>query len=85
MTNTNDILAREILAHTAQPRALRVGDLAVFDTYGGQKIGCSISRTWAAGEISNTAQVEVKVVGDQGCYAHGMKFTVEASIVHGAV
>lgn len=79
------ILAAEILAHTTTPRALRVGDLAVFETYGRQKIGCSITRMWAAGEISNTAQIEVKVIGDQGCYANGMKFTVDAEIVTGAV
>ena len=69
----NNILAAEILAHITIAPALKVGDLAVFDTFGGQKIGCSITRMWDAGDISSTAQIEVKVIGNQGCYKHGMK------------
>lgn len=82
---TTNILASEILAHTTAPRALKVGDLAVFETYTRKLIGCRIARMWAAGEISSTAQIEVQVIGDQGCYRSGAKFTVDATIVTGAV
>lgn len=81
----DDILATEILAHTTAPRALKVGDLATFLTYTNKKIGCRITRMWDAGEISNTAQIEVQVIEDQGCYRNGAKFTVDASIVNGAI
>lgn len=77
MTNSNAALLQWIPA----VRPLAIGMLAVFETYGRQKIGCRITRMWAAGEISNTAQVEVQVVGDQGCYRNGMKLTVEESVV----
>jgi N-acetyl-gamma-glutamylphosphate reductase len=85
MNTTNSILAAEILAHTVAAPALKIGDLAVFETFNGKKIGCRIVRLWAAGEISNSAQIEVKVIGNQGCYANGMKLTVEASVVQGAI
>jgi hypothetical protein len=79
------ILAPEVLAHTTVAPALKVGDLAAFQTYTRKWIGCSIVRMWDAGEISSTAQIEVRVVGDQGCYASGMKLVVEAAFVRGAL
>jgi hypothetical protein len=66
---TNSMLAPEMLAHVTVAPALKVGDLAVFETYTRNTIGCSISRMWAAGEISTTAQIEVKVIGDQAATA----------------
>lgn len=66
-------------------RSLKVGDLATFLTYNNKQIGGSITRMWAAGEISNSAQVEIRVIGDQGCYKNGSKLTVDAAIVQRAV
>ncbi len=65
--------------------SITVGALAVFTTYNNKQIGCRVVRMWDAGDISNTAQIEVRVIGDQGCYRNGAKFTVDASIVQAAV
>jgi len=83
MTKFQPVLVSDYLPVAARP--LKVGDLAVFITYTGAKIGCSVKRMWAAGEISDTAQVEVQVIEDQGCYKHGAKFTLDAEIVLPAV
>ena len=64
---------------------IKVGALAVFTTFNGKQIGCSVTRKWAAGQISREAQIEVKVIGDQGCYKNGAKFTLDAHMVRGAV
>ncbi len=83
----NTMLANEMAAHFEVARDLRVGDLAVFTDYKGRQIGCRVTRMWAAGEISNSAQIECQVVGlsAQGPYQIGFRLVVEASKVRGAV
>ena len=82
----NTMLANEMSAHFSVARELRVGDLAVFTDYAGRDVGCSVTRMWAAGEISNSAQVEVRVCGlsAPAPYSIGSKMVIEGSKVRRA-
>lgn len=82
-----DILAPEILAHTITPRALQVGDLAVWRDRAGREVGCTVTRAWKAGEITTAAQVEIKMCGLSvpAPYYIGCKLVVDATAVRRAV
>lgn len=62
---------------------MRAGDLAVFVDYAGREVGCTVRRTWAAGEISREAQIEVSVAGlsAPAPYRIGQKLTLDANKV----
>jgi hypothetical protein len=82
------ILAPEILAHVTPARALRAGDLAVFTDHAGRTIGCRIVKIHAAGTLSSTAQIQVRVAGVASIplpYFRGMPLTIDADKVRGAL
>jgi phosphopantetheine adenylyltransferase len=83
MHTNNEMLAPEILAHMTADRDLRVGDLAVFVDYKGREVGCSITRMWAAGEVSREAQIQIRVISPETM--RGAVFTVDAQKVRRAI
>jgi hypothetical protein len=75
------MLANEITSHLSVPRALQVGDLAVFVDYKGREIGCKVTRIEAGTVWCQVAGLETW----QHCYKIGDVIAVDASKVRRAV